>query len=202
MKEKWYKWAKTCKDWIKEQLRNAVFSNESHFFIQGQRSQHVRRSSEEKICDSHINQLVKHPEKKMFWGCFSYYGVQSRQPFEGMLRLSRSSKKSCSGAGKEVSWWLRDLSAGSCPCHTSKWWKISLQRRICRYLIGQGSYDPIVHQFQMMLFNRNVWHSNSLLNFFESNDKIVCSFLWLLSGDQQLILVESMTRSLVLRIDC
>jgi len=44
-----------AKYWTKEQWRKVVFSDESHLFVQGHRSQHVRGSSEEKIRVSHIN---------------------------------------------------------------------------------------------------------------------------------------------------
>jgi len=59
---------KKYKDWTKDQWRKVVFSDESHFLAQGQKSQHIRRTPEEKIRDSHINQLVKHPQEKMFQG--------------------------------------------------------------------------------------------------------------------------------------
>jgi len=124
MKEKRYKWAKKYKDWTKEQWRKVIFSDESHFFVQGQRSQHVRRSSGEKIRDSHIDQCVKHPLKKMFWGCFSYYGVGSLHPVEGMMRSAQYidvlqkrlvpelEKRFPDGSGI----FQQDLA----PCHTSK----------------------------------------------------------------------------------
>ena len=43
MKEKRYKWPKKYKDRTKEQWWKVVFSDESLFFAQGQRSQHVRK---------------------------------------------------------------------------------------------------------------------------------------------------------------
>uniref|UniRef100_A0A3Q3J165 Transposase Tc1-like domain-containing protein n=1 Tax=Monopterus albus TaxID=43700 RepID=A0A3Q3J165_MONAL len=86
MKVKRYKWALKYKNWTKEDWRKVLFSDESHFFVQGQRSQHVRRSPTEKLCNAHIDQRVKHPQKKMFWGCFSYYGIGSLHPVEGMMR--------------------------------------------------------------------------------------------------------------------
>ena len=67
--KKRYKWAKRRKDWTKELWRKVVSSDESHFFVQGQRSQHVRKSSEEKIGESHINQFIKGQQKKTLWGC-------------------------------------------------------------------------------------------------------------------------------------
>ena len=54
-----------------------MFSDYTHFFVQMQRSQHVRRSKRELATRNYIEQHVKHPEKKMFWDCFSYLGVGS-----------------------------------------------------------------------------------------------------------------------------
>ena len=64
MKAKRLLWAKKYRHWTKEDWRKVMFSDESHFFVQGQRSQHVRRSPGEKLRECHIDQNVKHPEKK------------------------------------------------------------------------------------------------------------------------------------------
>ena len=58
-------------------------------FLQGQRSQYVRRSTGEEINESLIYQTVKHPDKKMFWGCFSYYEVWSLHLVEGMMNSDK-----------------------------------------------------------------------------------------------------------------
>ena len=63
-----------------------MFSDKSHFFVQGQGSQHVCRSKKESVTRDHIEQHAKHPEKKMFWGCFSYFSVDSFCSVEGMMR--------------------------------------------------------------------------------------------------------------------
>ena len=70
----------------RQDCRRVIFSDETHLLVQGQRSQHVRRSQNQKIRNAHINQRVKHPQKKMFWGCFSFYGIGSLHPVEGMMR--------------------------------------------------------------------------------------------------------------------
>ena len=104
--------------------RKVLFSDESHFLVQGERSQHVRRSPHEKPRNAHIDQSVKYPQKKMFWGCFSYYGTGSLYPVEGMMRsqqyievlrrkvLPQLRKLFPDGSGV----FQQDLA----PCHTSK----------------------------------------------------------------------------------
>lgn len=62
-----------------------LFSDESHFLVQGQRSRFVRKSDNEKITTARIDQTVKHPLKKMFWCCFSYKGTGCLVPIEGMI---------------------------------------------------------------------------------------------------------------------
>ena len=67
-------------DWKK-----VLFSDESHFMVQGQQKQYVRRIPEEKITQQHINQSIKHPQKKMFWGPFSFKGVGLFYPVQGVM---------------------------------------------------------------------------------------------------------------------
>lgn len=124
MKEKRYKWAKKYKEWTKEQWRKVMFTDESHFFVQGQRSQHVRRSQGEKYQDCHIDQYVKHPQKKMFWGCFSFHGVGSLQPIEGMMRspqyIEIIRKKIVPEMDRRYPDGTGILQQDLAPCHTSK----------------------------------------------------------------------------------
>ena len=91
--KKRYNWALT--DWTCDNWRKVLFSDESHFFVQGQRSQHVRRSVDEPVRECHIDQSVKHPVKKMFWGCFSYNGVGPLHPVEGIIRSAQKSSTFC-----------------------------------------------------------------------------------------------------------
>ena len=85
MKRKRLAWAETYKEWTKEDWRKVLFSDESHFLVQGQHSQYVRRSKNEEIREDHMNQFVKNPQKRMFWGSFSYTGVGSLYPIEGIM---------------------------------------------------------------------------------------------------------------------
>ena len=89
MKRKRLAWAETYKEWTKEDWRKVLFSDESHFLVQGQRSQYVRRSRNEEIREEHMNQFVKHPEKRMFWGSFSYNGVGSLYPVDGIMNAEK-----------------------------------------------------------------------------------------------------------------
>lgn len=89
MKQKRLAWAETYKEWTKEDWRKVLFSDEAHFLVQGQQSRYVRRSKNEEIREEHMNQRVKNPEKRMFWGSFSYNGVGSLSPVEGIMNGDR-----------------------------------------------------------------------------------------------------------------
>ena len=85
MKKKRLQWAKKHKKWGLQKWRQVIFSDESHFEVQGYRSQYVRRSKGEPLQDGHIEQAPKHPPKKMFWGCFTFKGTGRLIPVEGMM---------------------------------------------------------------------------------------------------------------------
>ena len=89
MKSKRLAWAKKHKTWTVEEWKKVLFSDESHFYVRGEHSRFVRRSIGESLNSHHVNQTVKHPQKKMFWGCFSYAGVGSLFPVEGMMNSDR-----------------------------------------------------------------------------------------------------------------
>ena len=89
MKKKRVAWARKYKDWTKDEWKNVLFSDESHFMVQGQQKRYVRRSQGEMVTEQHINQTVKHPQKKMFWGSFSFNGVGSLYPVSGMMNADK-----------------------------------------------------------------------------------------------------------------
>ena len=63
MKKKRLQWAKKHKKWGLQKWRQVIFSDESHFEVQGYRSQYVRKSKGEPLQDGHIEQAPKHPPR-------------------------------------------------------------------------------------------------------------------------------------------
>jgi len=96
MRKKREAWARKFKDWTEDEGKHVLFSDESHFVVQGQQKRYVRRRQGEKVTKQHINQTVKHPQKKMFWAFFSFNGVGSLYPISVMLTsiLTLSSTRS------------------------------------------------------------------------------------------------------------
>ena len=70
MKKKRFNYAKKHKDWSEDDWSCVLFSDESHFFVQGFSPKFVRGSPNEMLREEHFVRTVKHPDKKMFWGCF------------------------------------------------------------------------------------------------------------------------------------
>ena len=84
---------KKYKDWAVEQWRKVIFfSDETHFEVQGYRSNFIRCSSEEPLRSGHIQQAPKHPLKVMFWGCFTDFGPETLHPIEEMMYSKSTSK--------------------------------------------------------------------------------------------------------------
>ena len=69
-----------------DERRKVMFSDESHFAVQGHRSQYVRQSVGESLNNFYMQQAPKHPPKKIFWGCFTY-STGRLSPIEGMMNL-------------------------------------------------------------------------------------------------------------------
>ena len=147
MKKKRYNWALKLKDWTCDNWRKVLFSDESHFFVQGQRSQHVRRSVDEPVRECHIDQSVKHPVKKMFWGCFSYNGVGPLHPVEGMMRSAQYIDILQSQLVSEMVNVFPDGSGifqqDLAPCHTSKVVKKFFQEKGIRILDWPGNSPDV-----------------------------------------------------------
>ena len=57
---------KKHKDWSEDDWGRVLFSDQSHFFVQGFKPKFVRFSPNEKLREEHFVQTVKHPDKKMF----------------------------------------------------------------------------------------------------------------------------------------
>ena len=86
MKQKRFNWTKKKhKGWSEDDWSRVLFSEESHFFVQGFNPKFIRCSPNEKLREEHFVQTVKHPDKKMFWGCFSINGPGVLVPVEGMM---------------------------------------------------------------------------------------------------------------------
>lgn len=123
MKRKRIVWAKKYKGWTQDDWKNVLFSDESHFFVQGMRHQFVRRSDREPVSPAHIQQSIKHPVKQMFWGCFSFFGPGSLVPITGMM----NSQKYLEILQDRMVPELLKVNGGNpifqhdlAPCHTSK----------------------------------------------------------------------------------
>ena len=89
MKKKRLQWAKKYKSWTVDQWKKVMFTDESHFLVRGKHSQFVRKSAGEMLTSHHINESVKHPIKKMFWGGFTWKGVGSLVSIEGMMNTDK-----------------------------------------------------------------------------------------------------------------
>ena len=86
MRKKRLLWARSHQDWTVEHWKTVLFSDESYFQVQGQRVQYVRRANNEATTSHHLQQTVKHPVQKMFWGCFTHEGLGPLVPVEGMMK--------------------------------------------------------------------------------------------------------------------
>jgi hypothetical protein len=89
MRKKRLDWARAHRHWGKDEWKKVLFSDETHFEVRGFKTQFVRRSENERISEHHLEQTVKHPPKKMFWGCFSVQGTGGLLPVEGMMNSTK-----------------------------------------------------------------------------------------------------------------
>jgi len=75
---------KINKYWTIQDWKKVLFSDESHFFVQGKRSRFVRIRKCEQLGPAYFNEAVKHSQN-MFWESFSFFGVSSLMPLQGMM---------------------------------------------------------------------------------------------------------------------
>lgn len=124
MKEKRLQWAKTYKKFSVEQWKNVLFSDETHFLVQGHKVNFVRKSENEVETSAHILQQPKHPPKKMFWGCMSYNGPGPLVPVEGMMNSDKYITLLQNRVVPLLSQMFPDgngiFQQDSAPCHVSK----------------------------------------------------------------------------------
>lgn len=85
-KKKRLSWAQERKDWSIDKWKKIMWSDESTFcqFSQG-RSLRVWRTPEEEFESSCLSATVKHSPSRMFWGCFSWYGLGPLVPLHGSV---------------------------------------------------------------------------------------------------------------------
>ena len=76
-------WAKKYNNWGAEQWKKVIFSDQSHFEVDGYRSRYIRNVGEP-IRKAYIQQATKYPPKKMFCGFFSASGPGRLIPIERM----------------------------------------------------------------------------------------------------------------------
>ena len=89
MKRKQVKWENKYKDWIENEWKKSAIFDEIQFLVQGQHRSYVRRNEAQKVTERHINQTVKHPQKKMFWGYFSFSGLGSLYPCSRIMNADK-----------------------------------------------------------------------------------------------------------------
>ena len=63
MRKQRLQWTKIDKNGTVEDWKKVLFSDESHFFVQGKHSQFVRISKGEQLSLAHFNEVVKHQTK-------------------------------------------------------------------------------------------------------------------------------------------
>jgi len=67
-----------------------LFSDESHFFVEGKYSTFIRIRKSEQLSPAHYNEAVKYPQKKMFRGSFRFSGIDSAlMPVEGIMNSEK-----------------------------------------------------------------------------------------------------------------
>ena len=65
-----------------------LFLDKSYLFVQGKHIQFAQISKGEHLSFAHFNVVVKHCQK-IFWGSFSFAGVEALMPNEGMMSSNK-----------------------------------------------------------------------------------------------------------------
>ncbi|KAI6658210.1 hypothetical protein LOD99_15479 [Oopsacas minuta] len=66
-----------------------LFKDESGIYLQAQQVKVVKKATKSPIRPAHMSQQVKHPEKVMFWCCFSAQGTGQLHICEGMMNSAK-----------------------------------------------------------------------------------------------------------------
>jgi len=96
-----------------------IFSDETHLFVRlGVQSQYVRRTSGESLRPDHLQQTVKHPDKKMFWGWTTLPSARDDefQPIFGCLEEKSHPIELMNKFSDKTGIFQHD----SAPCHKSR----------------------------------------------------------------------------------
>ena len=124
MKRKRLIWARKHRSWTVDQWKRVLFTDESHFIVQGTQTKYIRRSRNEPLSPGHVNQSVKHPAKVMFWGCFSAAGTGRLHVCEGIMNSDQYVKVIDTRIIPELNEKFPNgdgiLQQDKAPCHTSK----------------------------------------------------------------------------------
>ena len=117
-------WGRKHRSWTSEQWKKVLFTDESHFIVQGYQNQFIRRAAGEPLSPLHVNQCVKHPPKVMFWGCFSSSGPGRLHVCEGMMDSQQYVKVIDTRILPEMNQRFPNgdgiLQQDQAPCHRSK----------------------------------------------------------------------------------
>ena len=197
MKAKRLNWAKKYKTWTKADWNKVIFSDEAHFEVHGIRSPVVRRSRGEPVREGHIQQITKHPPKKMFWGSFSSNRLGRLVMVSGMMN---SVKYEAVLKTHLLPTLLEQFSIGDgifqhdhAPCHTSKKMKIFFQAEKITVLDWPGN-SPDLNPIENLwaIIKRRIMTKDC-----PTSEKLICAVIqqWYHDDELQKMcqkLVESM----------